>query len=101
MLIATVLLVMVACVGLQPVMRGVVTSQQIKVEGMAKLYLDMPWIGVLLGLPALASCVPLIKGSRRPILWMTVSSLLLLLPVAFLLLGFVGCIAPLYEYRPL
>ena len=101
MLIFTALLAMVACVALQPLLRGIVTAQSIKVEGFARVYLDMPWIGVLLGIPALAACVPLVRGSRRPFLWMTLATILLLLPFAFLLLGFVGCIAPLYEYRPL
>ena len=100
-LILTVLLAMVACVGLQPLLKGIAVEQNLKVEGFAVLFLEKPWIGVLLGIPALASCIPLIRGSRHPLLWMTVATLLLLLPFAFLLLGFLGVIAPLYEYRPL
>ena len=100
-LILTVLLAMIACVGLQPVLKGIATAQDVKVEGMARTYLEMPWIGVLLGIPALASCVPLIRGSRQPILWMTVASILLILPFAYLLIGFLGVIGPMYEYRPL
>jgi hypothetical protein len=45
--------------------------------------------------------VPLIRGSRHPILWMTVASILLILPFAYLLIGFLGVIGPMYEYRPL
>lgn len=100
-LILTVLLAMVACVGLQPILKRIVADQGIKVGEFAQIYLDKPWIGILLGIPALASCVPLIRGSRRPLLWMTVATILLLLPFAFLLLGFLGVIGPLYEYRPL
>lgn len=98
-LILTVLLSMVACVGLQPILKRIVIDQGIKVGEFAQLYLDKPWIGILLGIPALSSCVPLIRGSRRPLLWMTVATILLLLPFAFLLLGFLGVIGPLYEYR--
>ena len=100
-LILTVLLSMVACVGLQPILKRIVIDQGIKVGEFAQVYLDKPWIGILLGIPALASCVPLIRGSRRPLLWMTVATILLLLPFAFLVLGFLGVIGPLYEYREL
>jgi hypothetical protein len=61
----------------------------------------MPWIGALLGIPALVSCIPLIRGTRRPLLWMSIATVFLLLPFAFLLGAFVGVMAPLYEYREL
>jgi hypothetical protein len=100
-LIVTVLLAMVACVGLQPIFKTIVTEQQLKVGEFARLYLDMPWIGALLGIPALICCIPLIRGTRRPLLWMSIATIFLLLPFAFLLGAFVGIMSPLYEYREL
>jgi hypothetical protein len=100
-LILTVLLAMVACVGLQPIFKTIVTEQRIEVGEFARLYLEMPWIGALLGIPALVSCIPLIRGTNRPLLWMGIATVLLLLPFAFLLGAFVGIMAPLYEYREL
>jgi hypothetical protein len=100
-LVLTVIIAMVACVGLQPVVKGVLQDQDIEVTGIAATFLDKPWIGLLLGLPALAACVPLLMGSRRTLLWMTLGTILALLPVIYLFLGFLGVMAPLYEYRPL
>ena len=100
-LIFTVLLAMAASLLLQPVLKGIVVAQDLEVEGFALIYLTKPWIGVLLGIPALVCCLPLIRGSRHPLLWMTVATILLLLPFAFLLIGFLGVIGPMYEYRAL
>jgi hypothetical protein len=100
-LVLTVIIAMVACVGLQPILKGVLQDQDIEVTGIAATFLEKPWIGVLLGLPALAACVPLLMGSRRTLLWMTLGTILALLPVIYLFLGFLGVMAPLYEYRPL
>jgi len=100
-LVLTVIIAMVACVGLQPILKGVLQDQDIEVTGIAATFLDKPWVGVLLGLPALAACVPLLMGSRRTLLWMTLGTILALLPVIYLFLGFLGVMAPLYEYRPL
>lgn len=100
-LVLTVIIAMVACVGLQPILKGVVRDQNLVVTGIAVTFLEKPWIGVLLGLPALAVCVPLLMGSRRTLLWMTLGTILALLPVIYLFLGFLGVMAPLYEYRPL
>ncbi len=100
-LVVTALLAMIACVGLQPIFKTIVTEQQIKIGEFARLYLEMPWIGALLGIPALVSCIPLIRGTRRPLLWMSIATVFLLLPFAFLLGAFVGVMAPLYEYREL
>ena len=100
-LVLTVIISMIACVGLQPILKGVARDQDLVVTGIAATFLDKPWIGVLLGLPALAVCVPLLMGSRRTLLWMTLGTILALLPVLYLFLGFLGVMAPLYEYRPL
>ena len=100
-LVLTVLLAMAACLLIHPLLRKIATEHGEEVNGYARAFLDKPWIGVLLGLPALAVCVPLLKGSRRPILWMTLGTILALLPVIFIFLGFLGVLAPLYEYRPL
>ena len=50
----------------------------------------------MLALPAVATCVPLIRGTRRPMLWMTIATIALLLPVAFLFGAFLSVVAPLY-----
>ena len=100
-LVLTVIIAMVACVGLQPILKGVARDQNLAVTGIAATFLEKPWIGVLLGLPPLAVCVPLLMGSRRTLLWMTLGTILALLPVIYLFLGFLGVMAPLYEYRPL
>lgn len=101
MVVLTAALAMIACVGIHPLLQGIARSQNLKIEGYARIYLDMPWIGVLLGIPALAACIPLIRGSRRPLFWMSVATVLVLLPFAFLLMGFLGVMAPMYEFRPL
>lgn len=100
-LVMTCLATMGACLAIPILARQIVKEQEIVLSEFAVLFLEKPWIGALLGLPALASSVPLLIGSRRPILWMTIATLLLLVPFAFLLMGFVSCIAPLYEYRAL
>jgi hypothetical protein len=100
-LVVTVLLAMIACVALQPIFKTIVTEQNLEIGAFAQLYLTMPWIGALLGIPALVCCIPLIRGTRRPLIWMTIATILLLLPFAFLLGAFIGVMAPLYEYREL
>ena len=97
MVVFTVLLAMVACVGLHPVLGNIVKDQGVKVEGLGAVYMAYPWLGVLLGLPALACCVPLFRGGSRTILWMSLATLLALLPFALLFMGFLAVVAPLYD----
>jgi hypothetical protein len=101
LLVITCLGTMAACLVVPMLLRSTVTEQEIVLSGFGALFLERPWVGVLLGVPALAASVPLLVGARRTILWMTIATLLLLLPFAFLLMGFVSCLAPLYEYRAL
>lgn len=53
MVVLTAALAMIACVGIHPLLQGIARSQNLKIEGYARIYLDMPWIGVLLGIPRL------------------------------------------------
>lgn len=96
MLVATTLLAMVACVLIRPLFAGIAADQGVKLEGFGAFYMAYPWVGSLLGIPALASCVPLIRGTDRTILWMTIATLLVLLPFGFLLGGFLSVVVPVY-----
>jgi hypothetical protein len=79
------------------VLANIVKDQGVKVEGLGAVYMAYPWLGVLLGLPALACCVPLFRGGARTILWMSLATLLALLPFALLFMGFLAVVAPLYD----
>lgn len=96
MLLVTTLLAMVACVLLRPLFAGIVADQGVKLDGFGAFYMAYPWVGSLLGIPALASCIPLIRGTNRTILWMSIATLLVLLPFGFLLGGFLSVVVPVY-----
>lgn len=97
MVVFTVLLAMAACVGLHPVLANFVKDQGVKVEGLGAVYMAYPWLGILLGVPALACCVPLFRGQSRTILWMSLATLLALLPFGLLFMGFLSVVVPLYS----
>jgi len=96
MLLFTCFLAMAASLFLHPLLSNIVSNQGVKVGEFGALYLRAPWIGVLLALPAVATCIPLIRGTGRPMLWMTIATLALLLPVAFLFGAFLAAVGPLY-----
>jgi hypothetical protein len=99
--LVTVLLTVVASFALAPLLQQIANEQGVKLSGLAALYLERPWIGALLGIPALLASIPLWMGARRPLLWATLVTILVLVPIGFLLGAFLGVIAPLYEYREL
>lgn len=96
-LIATAIVLSAAALFIAAMLRKTLAEEGIEPSGAAKLFFDAPWIVGVLSIPAVAACWPLLKGTRRPILWMTVSSLLLLPPLALLLYGAVAPVAAIYE----
>ncbi|MBI1302553.1 MAG: hypothetical protein GC172_02025 [Phycisphaera sp.] len=99
--LVTVLLTVVASFALAPLLRQIAEEQSVQTSGLAGIYLERPWIGALLGVPALLASIPLWTGARRPLLWATLVTILVIIPIGFLLGAFLGVIAPLYEYREL
>ncbi len=97
MLVLTCLFAMAACIFLSPVLARITADQDVKLGEFGTFFMNYPWVGALLGLPALAACVPLLRGGKHPIVWMTVATLLVLLPFAYLLGGFVSVMEPLYN----
>ncbi|MFM1821902.1 MAG: hypothetical protein RI967_168 [Planctomycetota bacterium] len=96
-LIATAVVMAAAAVFIASMLRKTLAEEGIEPTGAARLFFESPWIVGVLSIPAVAACWPLLKGTRRPILWMTVSSLLLLPPLALLLYGAVSPVAAIYE----
>jgi len=99
--LVTVLITIAGSFVLAPLLRLVAAEQDVELSWLASVYLERPWIGALLGVPALLASIPLWMGARRPFLWATLVTVLVLIPIAFLLGAFLGVIAPLYEYREL
>ncbi len=97
MLVLTCLFAMAACIFLSPMLARTAADQDVKLGEFGTFFMNYPWVGALLGLPALAACVPLLRGGKHPIVWMTVATLLVLLPFAYLLGGFVSVMEPLYN----
>jgi len=96
MLVLTCLVAMGASLFLQPVLRSILENQNMKPTEFGAFYLAYPWLGIVLGIPALASAIPLLLGTRRTMLWISISSVLLLAPFAYLLAAFLSVVAPLY-----
>jgi len=99
--LVTVLITIAGSFVLAPLLRQVAAEQDVELSWLASVYLERPWIGALLGVPALLASIPLWMGARRPFLWATLVTILVLVPIGFLLGAFLGVIAPLYEYKPL
>lgn len=97
MMIATLVVLIVAAFLVRPLIVTILEKADLKASGMTMLYLEMTWLVIPLSIPAFASCLPLVRGTQRPILWMTIASLLSIVPLAFFLLGAIGGIAALYE----
>ncbi|MEY3027198.1 MAG: hypothetical protein RLZZ238_2095 [Planctomycetota bacterium] len=96
MVVFTVLLAMLACVLLQPLLKNLAADQGVEVSGLGALYISYPWLGIVLGIPALAACVPLIRGKGKTMLWMSLATILALLPFGLLFAGFLAVVVPLY-----
>ena len=97
MMIATVIGMSAAAYFVASMLAGVLRENKISPSGVSELYLSAPWIVSVLSLPALAACVPLVRGTDRAMRWMTISTVLALAPLAFFLFGAVGCIAAIYS----
>jgi len=96
-LVFSIVALCAAALFLAPLIRGILAEQQVEPTGVTAAYLGMPWIALVLALPALGACVVLLRGPRRPFLWMTLATLLLLPALGFFLWGALGAIAAIYE----
>ena len=97
MMVATVVVMSGAAYFVASMLAGVLRENRIAPTGVSELYLNAPWIVSVLSLPALAACLPLVRGTQQAIRWMTISTVLALIPLAFFLFGAVGCIAAIYS----
>jgi hypothetical protein len=97
MMIATIVVLILAAFLVRPLIFAILSKNNLAASGVTVLYLEHTWLVIPLSIPALASCVPLVRGTRRAILWMTVGSLLTVVPLAFFMLGAIGGIAALYS----
>ena len=89
-LIVTILILFAATFFIAPLLGATFEREGLKIGGWPGLFFTHPWIVLPLSLPALASAVALIRGVKRPIFWIMVSTALLVPPTAFVLLGVVG-----------
>ena len=89
-LIVTLLILFAATFFIAPLLGATFEREGLKISGWPGLFFTHPWIVLPLSLPALASAVALIRGVKRPIFWIMVSTALLVPPTAFVLLGVVG-----------
>jgi hypothetical protein len=99
MLVVTCLLAMLSTLLLHPIFKSILANQGMKPTGFGEFYLAYPWLGIVLGIPALASCIPLVLGTRRTMLWMSISSVLLMAPFGYLLAAFLSVVGPLYSQQ--
>ena len=97
MMVATVVVMAAASYFVANMLGGVLRENRIKADGVAALFLSAPWIVAALSIPTLASCVPLVRGTPKAFLWMTVSTVLALIPLAFFLFGAGSCVAAIYN----
>lgn len=97
MMVATVVVMSGAAYFVASMLAGVLRENRIAPTGVSELYLSAPWIVSVLSLPALAACLPLVRGTQQAIRWMTVSTVLALIPLAFFLFGAIGCIGAIYS----
>lgn len=97
MLLVTVAVMALAAWFVAATLAPVLRENRVHLSGISEWYFRAPWLVLIISLPAVGSCIPLFRGTKRPFLWMTVSTLLLLPPIAFFLLGVVGAIGQLYS----
>ncbi len=96
-LLLTVIAMSVVALFVDWVLEPTLVEQRVKMSGFAKVFFAAPWLVAVLSIPAVLTVLPLFLGTRRVFLWITVSSLLLLVPFAFFLLATVGSIAQIYS----
>lgn len=97
MMLITILVLVAAAFFLAPRMRSLASEFNVELHWTALWFTKHPWLVIPLALPALAVSSMLVAGVKRPILWMTVATVLVLLPLAFVLLGAFGPIAGMYS----
>ena len=97
MMIGTVVLLSVAAYFIAAQLEPTLRENRVEIPTVTKLYFGAPWLVAVLSIPTLASCVPLVRGTKKPFLWMTVSSLLVVIPVVFMVWGAAAGLAGLYS----
>ena len=97
MLVVTLVLLMIAAFFVNPMVQHTLRDQGITPTGWTAFFLNNAWITTVLSLPALASVMPLLRGTKRPLYWMTMSTLLALFPLGSFLFGALGGIITIYE----
>lgn len=89
-LLVTLLMLFAATFFIAPLLGATFEREGIKVDGWPGLFFSHPWIVLPLALPAAASAIALVRGVKRPIFWMMMSTVFLVPPTAFVLMGVVG-----------
>jgi len=97
MMLITILVLVAAAFFLAPRMRSLASEFNVELHWTALWFTKSPWLVIPLSLPAVAVSGMLIAGVKRPILWMAIATLLVLIPLAFVLLGTFGPIAGMYQ----
>ena len=89
-LIVTLLVLFAATFFIAPLLGSTFEREGLKIDGLPGLFFSHPWLVLPMSLPAVIVAIALVRGVRRPFLWMGVSTVFLLLPTAFVLVGVVG-----------
>ena len=96
-LILTVVAMALVALFVDFVLEPTLREQRVEMTPVAELFFKAPWLVAVLSIPAVATAMPLFLGTRRVFLWITISSILLLVPFGFFLLATVGSIAKIYS----
>lgn len=89
-LIVTLLVLYAATFFIAPLLGSTFEREGLKIDGLPGLFFSHPWLVLPMSLPAVIAAIALVRGVRRPFLWMGISTVFLLLPTAFVLVGVVG-----------
>ncbi|MFM7261958.1 MAG: hypothetical protein ACKO3W_15315 [bacterium] len=89
-LIITLLVLYAAAFFIAPLLGATFEREGLKVDGVPGLFFSQPWIVLPLSIPAVITAIALVRGVRRPFRWMSVSTVFLLIPTAFVLAGVLG-----------
>lgn len=89
-LLVTLLVLLAATFFIAPLLGATFEREGFKVDGWPGLFFSHPWLVLPLSLPGAISAVALVRGVRRPMLWMALSTVFLLIPTAFVLMGVLG-----------
>lgn len=97
MMVATMVVMALAAYFVAGQLGSVFRENRVKLDAAAQFFFDAPWIVAVLSIPALAATVPLVRGTDRAFMWMTISTLLVLLPLGYFLWAAASGLVPLYS----